>query len=123
MHIFRDIKPENVMLDHVDRIVVVDWNTVPVDKLIVKIGDFGFSRDVASEDQKQSLSSQLGTPFYWAPEVMEPGGKKYHLKVDIYSAGVVGCELGLGRKLDKNDKGLLTLALSFKNVFFFNNAS
>lgn len=45
---------------------------------ILKILDFGLARTYTDED---GMSTQIGTPFYWAPEIR--GGKtNYDEKVD-----------------------------------------
>ncbi|KAJ3283638.1 hypothetical protein HK104_010287 [Borealophlyctis nickersoniae] len=82
--IHRDLKPSNVFLDG-------NGN--------VKIGDFGLA--LAREDEGTvkaqaleaatfddvSLTSDVGTPVYVAPEMLTKGGK-YSSKVDMYSLGI-----------------------------------
>lgn len=64
----RDLKLANIYL-HNDEIV---------------IGDFGFSRIGVSFAQ-----SKVGTPFYMAPEVLNPENRKfYNDKCDIWSMGI-----------------------------------
>jgi hypothetical protein len=72
--IHRDLKSANILIDR---------------NLSAKVGDFGLSYKTASS--QASSSGVFGTPEYMAPEVMM--GKPYDRKVDVYSYGVVLCEL------------------------------
>jgi serine/threonine protein kinase len=63
----RDVKLENVLLDH-------DMN--------VKLIDFGLSDSFSPG----GLRGELGTPGYWAPEVLSGG--VYDEKCDVWSLGV-----------------------------------
>lgn len=58
----------------------------------IKIADFGFAKKVASED---SLLTKCGTPMYVAPEILN--GIPYGRKVDLWSLGVIGYILLVGR--------------------------
>ncbi|ENH66013.1 hypothetical protein FOC1_g10001135 [Fusarium oxysporum f. sp. cubense race 1] len=73
----RDIKPANILVQH-------RYD----DDIFVKLGDFGISRDRAE------LETFCGTLRYQAPEIwLGPG---YTPIVDIWSLGVVACELIYG---------------------------
>lgn len=68
--VHRDLKPENLLLDHNNRI---------------KIVDFGLSN---TYKPGELLQTACGSPCYAAPEMI--AGKKYEgIKVDIWSAGVI----------------------------------
>lgn len=82
--IHRDIKPSNLFLAN--------------DQL--KIGDFGLATAKSgamtasisvSVHRNKSLTSEIGTPVYAAPETLEGG--KYSLKVDVYSVGICFFEM------------------------------
>ncbi|CAK63407.1 unnamed protein product (macronuclear) [Paramecium tetraurelia] len=72
--IHRDLKPENLLIKYEGG------------RKIVKIIDFGVSKI----QYPQSLAKTVaGTPIYSAPEVLEPTGKGYTNKCDIYSLGTM----------------------------------
>ena len=74
----RDIKPANIL--------VVDNGDGSV---TYKLGDVGNSR---SAGRSGRAMTQVGTPFYMAPEV---GGGVYNTSADVFSLGMVMCELAL----------------------------
>ena len=80
----RDLKPENILFSYTN-----DKKT----DFIVKIGDFGLSKDLTSKTKE--TSSLGGTPYYIAPEILEG---KYSNKCDLYSIGVILYVLKTGDK-------------------------
>ncbi|RVE53876.1 hypothetical protein evm_001538 [Chilo suppressalis] len=87
--IHRDLKPVNIFLDSNDH---------------VKIGDFGLATkalglpvDEKAKQQEEiggSLTGQVGTALYVAPELLQSVGKViYNQKVDIYSLGIILFEM------------------------------
>ncbi|KAI9354577.1 kinase-like domain-containing protein [Zopfochytrium polystomum] len=90
--IHRDLKPSNLFMDSLGN---------------VKIGDFGLARHgsgltegmaqsfVIKDDREEpSLTMDVGTPVYVAPELLDRGSSvKYTSKVDMYSLGIVFFEM------------------------------
>jgi protein kinase A len=73
--IYRDLKAENILLTQSGH---------------VKLIDFGFSKQL-KDIQKDRVMTNCGTRTYTAPEVMMGG--KYNYKADIWSLGILICEL------------------------------
>jgi protein kinase A len=73
--IYRDLKPENILLDKHGH---------------VKLIDFGFAKQLRSI-AKDRTNTNCGTPGYAAPEIMM--GLSYNYKVDIWSIGILICEM------------------------------
>ncbi|KAI5286932.1 G2-specific serine/threonine protein kinase [Ascosphaera aggregata] len=73
MILHRDLKPDNILLD---------------EDQSVKLGDFGLSKLMRSQD---FASSYVGTPFYMSPEIC--AGEKYTLYSDIWAVGCIMYEL------------------------------
>ena len=72
--IHRDIKPQNIFLTK---------------NGIIKIGDFGISKVL--DRNHSNTKTQIGTPLYMSPEVIE--SIKYDYKADIWSLGITFFEL------------------------------
>jgi len=72
----RDLKLENLLLDHKDR------------KSRIKVSDFGLSKE---SNAVSVLETYVGTPAYIAPEIISSSktGKSYGLKSDCWSLGVI----------------------------------
>lgn len=72
----RDLKPDNILLDH---------------NLYPKVCDFGLSRNL-----NDTMTVNIGTKEYMAPEVLT--GEPYGLKVDVYSFGILAFEIVTGNR-------------------------
>jgi serine/threonine protein kinase len=82
--IHRDLKLTNVL------VVSDDSNST---QAICKISDFGTSREVdmkstLSMSQSMTMTSNIGTPLYMAPEILSGVGH-YSMKADVYSYGIL----------------------------------
>jgi len=75
--VYRDMKPENVMLDA---------------QGYLKLIDFGIAKKL--EEGKTRTYTMIGTPHYMAPEVMR--GHGYGTEVDVWSLGVMCFEFVCG---------------------------
>ena len=78
--IYRDLKPENVVIDK-------DGH--------VKLIDFGFAKRLSSA-QKYKTMTNCGTIGYTAPEILVGSSLGYSFEADIWSYGILLCELLLG---------------------------
>ena len=74
---YRDIKPENVMIDREGH---------------VKLIDFGFAKVLSSQNGYRTTTN-CGTLGYTAPEVLLGVKSGYTFSVDVWSFGILLCEL------------------------------
>jgi serine/threonine protein kinase len=77
----RDLKPENILVFMLD--------SGP----LLKIGDVGLARFMATN--AFAMTQGAGTLYYMAPEVALGTGD-YDARVDVFSFGVMVCEIVLG---------------------------
>jgi serine/threonine-protein kinase len=91
--IHRDIKPQNVLIDH---------------KGEVKLMDFGIARMAEAHEGMTQAGLIVGTPHYMSPEQVQ--GKQLDPRSDVYSMGVMLYEMLVGVKpfLSSSLTGVLT---------------
>jgi len=87
--IHRDLKGENLLVTPNGRL---------------KITDFGFARIAARNADEVKRLAFCGTDSYVSPEILL--GEEFHLLTDVYSLGVIFCEIASRRHV----QGSLTLA-------------
>jgi len=93
--IYRDLKPENLLLDNAGHI---------------KMTDFGLSKEGLQDDDR--TNTFCGTPEYLAPEVLD--GKEYNKAVDWWSLGTLIYEMltGLPPFYDEDVQKMYTLKMT-----------
>ena len=72
--IHRDLKPQNILIKYVSQ-----------NNFIVKISDFGLSREFFNK----SFSTHAGTPLYMAPEIYNTNINYMPIKCDLWAIGVI----------------------------------
>lgn len=77
---------------------------------VCKISDFGISKRTQDTAGGAETAMQ-GTVFWMAPEVVNPQGKGYNFKVDIWSVGCVVLEMWAGTRPWQGDE---MVAVMFK---------
>ena len=69
--------------------------SLPQDKRVLKLCDFGFARGLTATAGKAALTEYVATRWYRAPELLV--GAPYGTAVDVWSAGCIMGELADGR--------------------------
>lgn len=87
--IHRDIKPSNILV------------TMHNDRAVPKVIDFGIAKATQHELTEKTVFTRynefMGTPAYMSPEQAQFSGLDIDTRTDIYSLGVLLCELLTGR--------------------------
>src|SRR5207244_7412171 len=97
--IHRDIKPQNVLIDHTGE---------------VKVMDFGIARMAEAKEGMTQAGLIVGTPHYMSPEQVQ--GKTLDPRSDVYSMGVMMYERVVGQKpfVSSSLTGVLTAHITEK---------
>lgn len=101
--IHRDLTSHNCLIRHVCKLIHVfagifnGCHTVGMfQDLSVVVADFGLARVVPDESERGPLFNRrrmtvVGSPYWMAPEMMR--GEVYDERVDVFSFGIVLCEV------------------------------
>ncbi len=96
--VYRDLKPENVVIDKTG---------------YLKITDFGFAKKI---DNKKT-QTMCGTPEYYAPEIVK--NQSYSFSVDWWTLGVLIYEMSYGRPPFRSSNVLKLFQLILDNEVEF----
>ncbi|CEL52181.1 mitogen-activated protein kinase kinase kinase [Rhizoctonia solani AG-1 IB] len=99
--VHRDIKPDNLLLDHTGMIKFADFGAAKVlakNQRSIQVGSRSRNPSRRSTTQQGKQNSLTGTPMYMAPEIINNESVGRHGAMDIWSIGCVILECCTGRK-------------------------
>ncbi|KAK8845711.1 phosphopyruvate hydratase [Tritrichomonas musculus] len=82
----RDLKPENILIDSY---------------LYPHVSDFGLSKcfpDSLTKSYKLTISGQIGTPLYMAPELLTDDSDHHGPGIDVYAFSLIAYEILTGKR-------------------------
>ena len=105
----RDLKPSNVMVNEQGRVKVIDFGLAKLFQQETEIVD----REAPTV--QQTLAGQiLGTPAYMSPEQIE--GRKLDHRTDIFSLGVLLCEMATARRPFTGDSAISIMSAILRDA-------